>query len=51
MVMCSEGSGTSAATTQYPDQAAEIIVGRFLTIRDNLRRTLEGIKQLAEADR
>ncbi|WP_433281524.1 nitroreductase family protein [Pseudonocardia xinjiangensis] len=51
MVMCTEGSGTSAATTQYPDQAAEIIVGRFLTIRDNLRRTLEGIKQLAEANR
>ena len=41
-------SGTALAATEHPDEAEEVITGRFLVVRDNLTQVVEGIKREAE---
>lgn len=44
-------SGLSIAITAMPDKEERIIVRRLQEYETNMRATVEGIKQLAEADR
>jgi hypothetical protein len=49
MEMLAGMSGTSVVVQQHPEQADEILTGRLLKVRENIQRTLDGIKQVGEA--
>lgn len=42
-------SGTALAAAENPDEADEIVAGRFRVVRDNLTQVVEGLKKDAEA--
>jgi nitroreductase len=48
MRMLSGMSGTSLVTQEKPEQAEEVLTGRLLKVRENIQRTLAGIKDTAQ---